>query len=570
MESDIQRADQTDLIDVGDIETPLEDDRTEPPTPAAPDNFFGSGKSEEDPGAPYPAELRDRFAAFSMDVMILYVVYWPLMLFYRTIALGSTAGPIPAAGTHGMLLNGIFLLIALLYFVLGEFVFSATLGKMLCRLSVMKTDAAEMTFLSTLLRNLLRPLDIILFPTLILTGLMENTLWNRRLGDLVARTMVLKRPPRSRKQFALSLEIIASATRRTAAFAIDIAILAVLLSGYALLLSPETPISSMIQILFLPIVLFLFFAIPEITSHSSPGKWLLGLSISSEEGFAADLPSVVIRTLWRPFDNNFMGFATVLFSSRKQRPGDSSANTVVIKTVREIGGFFVLLLWLIISGVLLYSGLNNPYSFMRSGFKINFLPSIDMTASPSSARTERLKDLGIMDFQFSEGIHRSPRQPSIYQPGESVYMTFDVDGYILSDGKAWIQEDLSIAYPDGNVGLKLENINDFNSELDRSGAIRFENNIALPADAQPGRYTVTLSIRDRKANKEIKEQRFFYVTPKESSIRGEEPPSDEEPSPTEQAEVEEPEEEQDEESEEPENSPLDTQPYEEDENTNLD
>ncbi len=35
-------------------------------------------------------------------------------------------------------------------------------------------------------------------------------------------------------------------------------------------------------------------------------------------------------------------------------------------------------------------------------------------------------------------------------------------------------------------------------------------------------------------------------------------------------EAEEPEEEQDEESEEPENSPLDTAPYEEDENTSLD
>ncbi len=570
MEPDIQRTDQTDLIDVGDIETPLGDDWTEPPTPAAPDSFFGSGKNAEDPGTPYPAELRDRFAAFSIDLMVLYTAYWPLMLFYRAIALGSAAGPIPAAGIHGILLNGIFLLIALLYFVLGEFIFSATLGKMLCRLSVMKTDAAEMTFLSTLARNILRPLDIILFPTLILTGLMENTPWSRRLGDLAARTMVLKRPSRFRKQFALSLEIIASATRRTAAFAIDIAILAVLLSGYALLLSPETPISSMIQILFLPIILFLFFAIPEIISHSSPGKWILGLSISSEEGFAADLPSVVIRTLWRPFDNNFMGFATALFSSRKQRPGDSSANTIVIKAVREMSGFLILAFWLIISGTFLYFGLNNPYNLTRSDFKINFLPSIDMTASLSSARAEPLEELGVVDFQFSEGIHRSPRQPSIYQPGESVYMTFDVDGYMLGDGKAWIQEDLSITYPDGNVGLKLENINEFNSELERSGAIRFENNIALPADAQPGRYTVTLSIRDRNASKEIKEQRFFYVTPKESSIRGEEPPSDEEPTPTNQAEGEEPEEKQDEESEDSENLSLDTQPYEEDENTNLD
>jgi len=95
-------------------------------------------------------------------------------------------------------------------------------------------------------------------------------------------------------------------------------------------------------------------------------------------------------------------------------------------------------------------------------------------------------------------------------------MLFDVNGYTVKNDEVWIQEDLSISYPDGSVGLKLENINDFHQELEQGGFIRFENNIALPGNAQAGRYTITISIRDRLANKDLKEQRFFYVTPSSS------------------------------------------------------
>jgi hypothetical protein len=126
-----------------------------------------------------------------------------------------------------------------------------------------------------------------------------------------------------------------------------------------------------------------------------------------------------------------------------------------------------------------------------------------------------MRNLGIKNFQFAAGSPSASRSPAIFTPGETLYLVFDVGGYTLKNEKAWIQEDLSIQYPDGSTGLRLQNINDFNETLDEPGLIRFENNIKLPDGAQSGRYTVTITLRDKLSRKQIKEQRFFYITPPE-------------------------------------------------------
>lgn len=508
---------ETDLIDISDIETPFEDDVTEPPGDrTVPSEALGY-ESEDESGAPVIAEIRDRFAAFFLDVLFLYILYWPAMLAYRTIAFESAAGPIPARGIHGIIFNGLFLLLALLWFVLPEMVFQASPGKLLCHLIIRKADGSPAPFISVLLRNLLRPIDIILFPVLILSAMLEWTAWHRRLGDFIGGTVVVRKLVNIPKQYALSLEIIATATRRAIAFLIDFALLVAFIFGYGLLLNPENPVLSLLLVVFFPPALVIFFALPEWLFKTSPGKWILGLTICHEEGAAIDLPGALIRTLWRPFDNNPMGFLTILLSIRHQRPGDVAASSVVIKVPREMKGFIGVVLWSLMTAIICYAGLGNRDSFLTSGFQINFLPSIDLAAISSPAKESRQMNLSIQNFTFAEGEDRAPRRPSIFEPGETVFMIFDVDGYATRQGNVWIQEDLTINYPDGGVGLRLENINDFHQGLKKSGYIRFENNISLPDVAQPGRYSVTITIRDKLSNRDLKEQRFFYVTPADSS-----------------------------------------------------
>ncbi len=504
--------DSTDLIDVGDIDQIFDEDISATQMDDSPPRL-GGGMQEAERSGPMIASLRDRFVALLIDATFLYVLYWGLMLVYRVIAFGVAAGPIPAAGMSGLIFNGIFLLLALLWFVLPEFIFSASIGKLFCRLSIRSVDGSPPSFLSALIRNLLRPIDLLLFPILIVAAMMEWSSWHRRIGDLLGGTIVLRTLTRAPRQYALSLDIIASTCRRTLAFLVDLALFAAFAGGLALLLNPEEPLVSMLLLVLAPIALGLFFIMPEWFTKTSPGKWLFGLAVCHEDGTAVDLPGATVRTIWRIIDTNPFGFLTSLFGQRKQRPGDSAAGTVVVRVPREWRGLVGLAGIILISLAIASAGLQNRDSLLSSDFEVNFLPSIDIRGMQARKAPSGPAHLVIKNFSFAVGNPDSPRRPSIFQPGEMLYLVFDVNGFSREQTQVWLQEDLSIRYPDNSVGLKLENVNDFRKDLDQPGMIRFENNISLPKNAQTGRYTVTITIRDKLSRRELKEQRFFYITP---------------------------------------------------------
>lgn len=514
---------QTDLIDVGDITPDFGEPFPEPSAEVTEGGAIPQFAPPAEAAGPTIAGLRDRFAAFLLDVTFLYVIYWVTMVLFRSIAFDSAQGPIPASGFSGLIFHGIFLILAFLWFVLPEFIFHGSVGKLLCRLSVHGADGAPATFTAVFLRNLLRPLDIVLAPLLITTAAMEWTSWHQRLGDLAAHTLVIKKLARPTRQYALTLDMVSSTSRRAIAFLIDFIFFGAFVFGYGLLLNPEKPLTSMFLVVLAPVVFLILISALERLTRTSPGKWILGLSICHEDGTPLDLPGALLRTFWRPADNNPIGFATSLLSLRKQRPGDTAAGSLVVCAPREWRGFLGLIAVFIIVAATFYAGLNNRDNFLRSGFEINFLPSVDFRGVGRPSRRVPL-NLTIKNFRFAAGDPESVRSPSIFRPGERLFLVFDVDGFTLKDGQAWIQEDLSVRYPDDTVGLKLENINDFKEKLEQGGPVRFENNVALPAGAKAGRYTVTITVRDVHSRRELKEQRFFYVSiPKEAKQPSERP-----------------------------------------------
>lgn len=508
MANDPEELEPTELVDVSDVETSFDDETFRPRENEEPEPISKiSGKKESE--APDVASLKDRFAAQAMDAMFLYVIYFAILIVYRSIVFGEPFGPIPAAGLNGIIFHGIFFLIALLWFAIPEMAFCASVGKLFCHLRVRSTNGEYPSFVSVIVRNLLRPIDIILFPLIIVAALMENSTMHRRLGDILGRTFVLKNfgaPPR---QYALSLDIVASASARSVAFLIDFAFFALFGLGVALFLSPETPAFSMMVLVLSPILAFLFFTIPEWLTKTSPGKWLWGFAVCLEDGSAVDLQSTLVRTFWRVVDTNPVGFLTSLFSVRRQRPGDTAAGTVVIKADRKWQGFAGLICIAVISISTLYAGLSNRDSFMGPDFRVNFLPSFDFVGRGRAHAG--IIVLAVKNFSFAAEDPASIRRPPKFEPGETLYITFEVDGYKRDKKKVWIQEDLTIRYPDDSIGLKLENINEFNREFDEEGPIKFENNIVIPDNAAIGRYAVTLAIRDKVAKREITEQRYFYV-----------------------------------------------------------
>ncbi len=108
-------------------------------------------------------------------------------------------------------------IIVIAYFTGFEAVFGATPGKALLRLQVVMLDGGRPSFGAILMRNVLRLVDVL--PVFYIVGALvaQSTLHEQRVGDIVAGTIVVARPPTSgahpagRLQRKLLLTVIALA-----------------------------------------------------------------------------------------------------------------------------------------------------------------------------------------------------------------------------------------------------------------------------------------------------------------------------------------------------------------------
>jgi len=512
----------TDLIDVSDVAEKFEGEAQEEESKSI--SSIAEPPAEERAQAGFMlAALKDRLAAAIIDGIILYCVYWFMMIAYRAIAFGQAEGPVPASGWHGIIFHSVFLVVAFLYFFLFEAIFFASIGKLICRLSIRDATGGQASLSGIFLRNLIRPIDVLLFPLAIGVVILEKTGWHQRLGDLVGRTVVIRKLGAAHRQYALSLDIIASASGRLGAYLIDMLFFVMFIAGYFLLLNPDEPLVSMVLVVAAPAAFFLYFFLPEAFTSTSIGKLISGYVICQEDGTALDTSGAAIRTAARIFDMNIFGFLCVLLSIRKQRPGDVAAGTVLCSVQRQLKGLIGAVVMAIIVVVVFFAGLGNRNNFLSGSFKINFLPAVDFRmAGFAGVSNKPVANLTVQQFSFAAGSPEQKRKPSIFEPGEKVYLVFNVDGFQTDNGKAWIQEDLLVRYPDDSIGLKLENVIDFHETITKEGPIEFSNNIALPPNALSGRYTVTMTLRDKNSGKQLKEQRFFYVTPAGGNTRTQE------------------------------------------------
>lgn len=528
----------TDLIDVSDVVGEFESEPQEEVSKSV-SGIIEPAREERATAGFMLANLKDRFSAAFIDGILLYALYWFLMITYRAIAFGQAEGPVPASGMHGLIFHGLFLLIAFFYFFIFESIFYASIGKLVCRLSIRSSSGDHASIGGVFMRNLIRPIDIALYLLVIGFIILEKTGWHQRLGDILGKTVVIRKLGSARRQYALSIDMVASASGRLLAGAVDLTLLVGLFLGYALLLNPDEPLTSMMIVVAAPVVFILFYFLPEAVTSTSVGKLIAGYIICQEDGSSIDCSSAMTRTVGRFFDMNIFALLCMFLSLRRQRPGDLAAGTLVCRVDRQLKGLVGAAVIIIAVIAMLFAGLNNRNNFLSGGFKVNFLPAVDFKMSGLAGVGHKpVQNLSVLQFSFAAGSPEQKRKPSIFQPGETVYLVFNVDGFEIADGKAWIQEDLLVRYPDDSIGLKLENVIDFHETVVKEGPIELTNNIALPANALPGRYTITMTLRDKNSDRQLKEQRFFYVTP---STNGAKPPEEPKTAPAVPAQPKEPE-----------------------------
>ena len=119
-----------------------------------------------------------RFLALLIDAIIIGVVGGILGVIFRN-------SPGLSGGVTGLL--------ALAYFIVLEGTQGATLGKMALGLRVTRTDGSPISLGESIIRNLLRIIDG-LFVYLVGAILIWTSPLKQRLGDRVAKTVVVRRP----------------------------------------------------------------------------------------------------------------------------------------------------------------------------------------------------------------------------------------------------------------------------------------------------------------------------------------------------------------------------------------
>lgn len=147
-----------------------------------------------------------RAVAVILDMIIIGTLTGPIWLssgfFPSTQTTTSPTGTATtfvqfAANPWGGLLLGA---IPFIYFTLLEGFFGATAGKMLLGLRVVQLDGSQITWREAIVRNLLRPIDEIIFYLVAAISVWASPR-KQRLGDRAAQTIVVRNVPVTMQQY---------------------------------------------------------------------------------------------------------------------------------------------------------------------------------------------------------------------------------------------------------------------------------------------------------------------------------------------------------------------------------
>ncbi len=454
-----------------------------------------------------PATMQERFAAFFTDSLIFIYLLGALAMALKYFTKGDLLNPFSFRGTGAILFGSTGLALHFLYYLFFEGVFLASPGKICAGLSLQKKRGGTPSLFAILVRNLFRLID---YPLVFLTGigLIEATRRHQRLGDLVAGTVVLREVAFEGKRLPESTPL-GGSTRRTIAFLIDLAFWLPFFYGLMLLIPVQSPLISLITLNMVPTLTLLYLAITEAFFQTTIGKALLGLKVVQEDGRPATLATLLVRNLFLLVDANPVGYVCTVLSSRRQRPGDIAAGTIVVTNWKGFRHWLAVPFMILLSGTAAWFGYQNPDSFLRKGYHIKAgkyrFEALPMSVQRLTFRGMRIEKL---ECGYSED---SANRKCLYDPGHTVYLLMTLSGYTVAKDTAWIQGDLQVR--DTHRNIILDRINIINASLPagKDKSARIVTRFALHPQSLPGPYEATLTLRDLFGNTRLTESQTFTI-----------------------------------------------------------
>jgi len=133
-----------------------------------------------------------RFYAFALDFVILCAVFFLIGLLVYLILVAAGEFAVVGEEPSPWPLWVTFSTVAFLYFWIAEARWTRTLGKRLFDLRVVRTDGGRVGYGAAFVRTLLRAVDWLPAAFLLGGALVALTPKHQRLGDLAARTVVVR------------------------------------------------------------------------------------------------------------------------------------------------------------------------------------------------------------------------------------------------------------------------------------------------------------------------------------------------------------------------------------------
>lgn len=400
--------------------------------------------------------------------------------------------------------------LVLVYSFACEALMAATPGKWLAGLRVRNADGGKPSVAAVLIRNLMRLVDYPLF-FLAAAGFMESTQRHQRLGDLLAGTVVVREIAFEPRRVPPETTPLAGATRRAVAWALDLLLIVPMAYGLLLAVPVGRPVLVTIAVnSVLPFTL-LALTVCETFFQTTFGKALLGLKVAQEDGRPARFASIWLRNVFKLLDANPIGYLCALLSSRKQRPGDIAAGTLVFRDRGGLRGWIAVPLLAGLAFGAVSVGLKNPDSFLRKNLGLR-VGSFAFDPMPQAVKRLPFLHLGILIDDLGLGpTEAEPVANPVFLPGQGIYLLFRISGYVIQSEKAWIQAGFRVRNAAGVVVLERPNAINASIPVGTRKSARLISRFALPADAPWGPYTVTLALRDQFSGKIVEATRSFAL-----------------------------------------------------------
>jgi len=397
-----------------------------------------------------------------------------------------------------------------LYHLFFEGVLTATPGKMLSGISIRNTQGRTPSIFSILIRNLFRLIDYPLF-FITMIGFMEGTKNHQRLGDIFARTIVVHQEGSGEDTKEQEPPRYAGVTRRSLALGLDLILLIAFSYGLLLILPTHHTLISLIGLNLIPALIPLYFTLAEFIFRTTFGKAIFGMRVMSENGDRARFAALFLRHILLVLDLNPLSYLCALLSSRKQRPGDTAAGTVVVIDARGVLGWLCIPIMLTLSLSLAYLGYRNSHSFLRQEQRIQVGPYL-FDPAPLPLKRLMLKGFRIEQMEFGHNPEEINKR-STYAAGDVVYLLLQISGYTAREGRAWVKADIKVR--DANRALILDQPALINESLPVEGqkSAKVITRFALHPQAMPGTYQLTLAMRDMFGEATIIQEKPFTVRP---------------------------------------------------------